>query len=246
MNFGLDVAEPKMQVETAEAYRTLDLKPGADLGTVRQAYRVLVKVWHPDRFSNDPKLQAISDEKLKDINASYETVVAYLSSGSGEDHAPGRGHRPGPKPGSTLSTVKLYKSGLERYHAGDRTSAEQLFLQAAEMGDARAQYACGYLQYEEGYIPLEAGEHFSKVLRWWTRAAQQGHLEAQFMVGTFHLLGLGTPFNEAEGIKWLKLAGHQGHQGAHRWFTATVLRKLHIVPLPKLVLEPPQPPSWPD
>src|SRR5439155_22953915 len=188
-----------MQAATAEAYRTLDLKPGADLGTVRQAYRVLVKVWHPDRFGNDPKLQAISDEKLKDINASYETVVTYLASGLEEPHAPGAGRRPEPRPRNTLSALELYKSGLERYHSGDRTSAEQLFLQAAEMGDAQAQYAYGYLLYEEGYIPLQAGEHFSKVLRWWTRAAERGYIEAEFMVGTFHLLGLGTPFNEAEG-----------------------------------------------
>ncbi len=235
-----------MQAETAEAYRTLDLKPGADLVTVRQAYRVLVKVWHPDRFGNDPRLQAISDEKLKYINASYETVVAYLASGSEERHAPGAGCQPGTKPRNPLSAVGFYKSGLARYHAGDRASAEQLFLQAAEMGDAQAQYAYGYLLYQEGYIPLEAFEHFSKVLRWWTRAADQGHIESQFMVGTFHLLGLGTPFNEAEGMKWLKLAGCRGHQGAHRLFTATVLRKLHTVPLPKLVLESPQPPPWPD
>ena|ERR1043166_9720021 len=235
-----------MQAQTAEAYRTLDLRPGADLVTVRQAYRVLVKVWHPDRFGNDPKLQAISDEKLKYINASYETVVAYLASGLEEQHATVAGRGPTPKPRNTLSAVELYHSGLERYHAGDRTNAEQLFLQAAEMGHAQAQYAYGYLLYEEGYVPLEAREHFSKVLRWWTRAAQQGDLEAQFMVGTFHLLGLGTPFNEAEGMKWLKLAGRQGHQGAHRWFTAAVMRKLHTVPLPKLVLEAPRPPSWPD
>ncbi len=234
-----------MQAETAAAYRSLDLKPGADLGTVRQAYRVLVKVWHPDRFGNDPKLQAISDEKLKNINASYETVVAYLASGLEKHHASGAEGWPEPRPPNKLSAVELYKSGLECYHAGDRTSAERQFLQAAEMGDARAQYAYGYILYEEGYVPLEAGEHFSKVLRWWTRAAARGHIEAQFMVGTFHLLGLGTPFNEAEGIKWLKLAGCSGHQGAHRWFTATVMRKLHTVPLPKLVLESPQPPSWP-
>jgi DnaJ-class molecular chaperone len=153
-----------MQAQTAEAYRTLDLKPGADLVTVRQAYRVLVKVWHPDRFGNDPKLQAISDEKLKDINASYETVVAYLASGLEEQHTTAAGRGPAPKSRNTLSAAELYQSGLARYHAGDRTNAEQLFQQAAEMGDARAQYAYGYLM-RKGYVPLEAGEHFRQVLR---------------------------------------------------------------------------------
>jgi len=223
-----------MQVLTAEeAYRTLDLQPGADLGSVQQAYRLLVKVWHPDRFTHDPKLQAASDEKLKDINASYETIVAYLSSGSE------------PRPRKRLSASESYQLGLERYHAGDRTKAEQLFLEAAERGDANAQYACGYLLYEEGYIYLEADKYFAKVLRWWTRAAEQGHTEAQFMVGTFHQLGLGTPFNEPEALKWLKLAASKGHQGAHRWLSSIILRKLQTVPLVKLSIEPAQPPPWP-
>jgi TPR repeat protein len=233
-----------MQAATAEAYRTLDLEPGADLGSVRHAYRVLVKVWHPDRFANDPKMQAASDEKLKHINASYKAIVAYLASGSEENGAPRSDYGPMPRPRHTLSSSELYKSGLKCFHAGDRTSAEELFLQAAERGDAKAQYAYGYLIYEEGYLPLEADKYFAKVLRWWTRAADQGHTEAQFMVATFHQLGLGTAFNETEALKWLKLAAAKGHQGAHRWFRSIILRKLHTVPLVKLVLEPPAAPTW--
>ena len=145
-----------MQVATAEAYRTLDLQPGADLGLVRQAYRVLVKVWHPDRFANDPKLQTISDEKLKDINASYEAVVAYLASGSEAKQAPGPSHRSRPR--NRLSVEEMYKSGLGRYYAGDRAGAEQLLLQAAEHGDAqgidaRAEDA------EHGWQQSERGQH---------------------------------------------------------------------------------------
>ena len=89
---------------------------------------------------------------------------------------------------------------------------------------------------------MEADKYFVKVLRWWTRAAEQGHAEAQFMVGTFHQLGLGTPFNEPEALRWLKLAASRGHQGAHRWLNNIILRKLHTVPLIKLVVEPPQAP----
>ena len=140
----------------------------------------------------------------------------------------------------------MYKSGLGRYYAGDRAGAEQLLLQAAEHGDAKAQYAYGYLLHEEGYLPLDAGKHFARVLRWWTRAAEQGHIEAQFMVGAFHQLGLGTPFSEPKALKWLKLAASRGHQGAHRWLSNIILRKLHTVPLVKLALEPPEPPPQPS
>ena len=35
-----------------------------------------MKVWHPDRFGNDPKLRARADEKLKEINEAYEKLSA--------------------------------------------------------------------------------------------------------------------------------------------------------------------------
>ena len=57
-----------------ECYRILDLEPGASLEEIKRAYRELVKVWHPDRFRSDPKLQAKAGEKLKQINLAYERL----------------------------------------------------------------------------------------------------------------------------------------------------------------------------
>ena len=57
-----------------ECYRILDLAPGSSLDQVKASYRELVKVWHPDRFAHDPKLQAKAQEKLKQINAAYERL----------------------------------------------------------------------------------------------------------------------------------------------------------------------------
>jgi curved DNA-binding protein CbpA len=47
---------------------------GAAPETVKQAYRDLVKVWHPDRFPSDPRLQQRGRDQLKDINAAYEQI----------------------------------------------------------------------------------------------------------------------------------------------------------------------------
>jgi NADH-quinone oxidoreductase subunit L len=41
---------------------------------VKRSYRELVKVWHPDRFGGDPKLQHKAQEKLKQINYAYERI----------------------------------------------------------------------------------------------------------------------------------------------------------------------------
>ena len=60
-------------------YRILDLPPNASEQEVKQAYRELVKVWHPDRFTHDIKLQRRAEEKLKIINDAYQRIVDYLN-----------------------------------------------------------------------------------------------------------------------------------------------------------------------
>jgi hypothetical protein len=70
-----------MTDEIQESYRTLELKEGASPEAVKEAYRSLVKVWHPDRFGDDEKLRRRADEKLKQINRAYDLL---------KDHRPPR------------------------------------------------------------------------------------------------------------------------------------------------------------
>lgn len=55
-------------------YNLLGLTPGASAEEIKHAYRDLAKVWHPDRFPNDPHLQQKAQEKLKEINAAYKIL----------------------------------------------------------------------------------------------------------------------------------------------------------------------------
>jgi PEGA domain-containing protein/DnaJ-like protein len=57
--------------------RVLGLEPGATEQAVKDAYRDLVKVWHPDRFGSDPRLRAKAQDKLKEINASFKELRDY-------------------------------------------------------------------------------------------------------------------------------------------------------------------------
>jgi hypothetical protein len=54
-------------------YLVLGLRPGASPDEIRQAYRNLVKVWHPDRVSED-RLKQKAEEKLKEINEAYKRL----------------------------------------------------------------------------------------------------------------------------------------------------------------------------
>jgi hypothetical protein len=53
-------------------YSTLGVRSNATPEEVKQAYRDLVKVWHPDRFAeNDTRLKQKAEEQLKAINDAY-------------------------------------------------------------------------------------------------------------------------------------------------------------------------------
>jgi len=58
-----------------EALEVLGLDDGATAATIKEAYRDLVKVWHPDRFGSDARLREKAEEKLKEINLAYQTLL---------------------------------------------------------------------------------------------------------------------------------------------------------------------------
>jgi hypothetical protein len=57
-----------------EALDVLALRPGATAAEIKEAYRDLVKVWHPDRFGSDQRLRRKAEEKLQEINRAYRVL----------------------------------------------------------------------------------------------------------------------------------------------------------------------------
>jgi DnaJ-like protein len=53
-------------------FEVLDVSPVASPGEVREAYLVLVKRWHPDRFTSTPERAVEAEERVKAINAAYD------------------------------------------------------------------------------------------------------------------------------------------------------------------------------
>jgi len=66
-------------MDIRHCYETLELKPDASMQDVKQAYKDLVNIWHPDRVSNNPRLKQKAEEKLKQINAAHEGLLLYLN-----------------------------------------------------------------------------------------------------------------------------------------------------------------------
>jgi DnaJ domain len=63
-----------MTLDTTQAYGVLGLAPGATPDEVKTAYRDLVKVWHPDRFSDNDRLREKAQRHLQLYNEAYEVL----------------------------------------------------------------------------------------------------------------------------------------------------------------------------
>jgi hypothetical protein len=58
-------------------FRILGLEPGAKPSEVRQAYRTLVKKWHPDRHHSKPyEAKAFAEKKFREIDEAYRRISA--------------------------------------------------------------------------------------------------------------------------------------------------------------------------
>ncbi|PMB02302.1 hypothetical protein CEN49_25880 [Fischerella thermalis CCMEE 5273] len=70
--------QPQTQAEkdkTTRAYTSLGLQPSASLVEIKQAYKTLVKKWHPDLFVDKPQLQQQAQEKMRLINEAYKILL---------------------------------------------------------------------------------------------------------------------------------------------------------------------------
>lgn len=113
-------------MELKKSLEILEIGVDATEEQVKTAYRDLVAVWHPDRFSQNPRLREKAEKKLKEANLAYETVKAHLlsvgkrPSGShkrrasqNHEHHSKQSHNSREKEGSTSKTELAAELGTE-------------------------------------------------------------------------------------------------------------------------------------
>ena len=53
---------------------------------------------------------------------------------------------------------------------------------------------------------LGVPQHYAEAMKWYLKAAEQGHVEAQYLLGRMYWKGKGAPQNNVQAHKWLNLA----------------------------------------
>ena len=90
--------------------------------------------------------------------------------------------------------------------------------QAAEQGDAEAQYKLGDMYQREPLPEAKNQNPFTalrlakeEALKWTRKAADQGHAGAQHNLGHMYRSGWGVPEDDREAVKWFRKAANQGY-----------------------------------
>ena len=114
-------------------YQILGLNPGASEEEMKEAYRDLVTVWHPDRFSNNPRLRHKANERIKEINIAYEKLksrfareTSTTSDGKSHDRSQSPQHNPPPP-----SEEKQQTETSDNLHSGSRPRKKSLLVEYA-------------------------------------------------------------------------------------------------------------------
>ncbi|MCF8130220.1 MAG: J domain-containing protein [Deltaproteobacteria bacterium] len=98
-----------------KSFELLEIGMDATEDEAKQAYKDLVSVWHPDRFSHNPRLKKKAEEKIKEANLAFETVKDFFSatgkSGQSrrknEKASPGQSGEPFRRSAGTTSKTEL-------------------------------------------------------------------------------------------------------------------------------------------
>lgn len=64
-----------------KAMDIFELNADATQEDIRNVYKDLVKIWHPDRFINDTHLLKITESKLSEINEAYKVITSHIKNG---------------------------------------------------------------------------------------------------------------------------------------------------------------------
>jgi hypothetical protein len=64
-------------LDYSDCYATLGATPDTKWEALRANYRRLIGQWHPDRFSDNPALRGIAEERSKQITIAYQALEKY-------------------------------------------------------------------------------------------------------------------------------------------------------------------------
>ncbi len=143
-----------------DPYKVLGVSPSATDEQIKEAYRNLAKKYHPDQYADSP-LKELADEKMKEINEAYDTVVNQRKQGgTGRQSAYTGGYNH-----VNTNGQSDFKDVRQLIMTGRFADAEQILNGVpVQSRNAEWYFLKGSVLYRRGWLD-EAREHFSQACR---------------------------------------------------------------------------------
>jgi len=145
-----------------------------------------------------------------DCGKAVNTSMKFCGNCGAALHPPTDPAVPTPSPESRPVAVSSVSEVLP---AGGVTSAqtpETALRQAADQGDADAQFNLGVAYRTGRGVPQDGVE----AVAWWRKAAEKGLASAQFNLGYAYAQGQGVPQDDAQAMSWYLQSAEQGNADA--------------------------------
>lgn len=136
-----------------DPYEVLGVPRGADPETIKKAYRELVQKYHPDKYAGNP-LEDLAQEKMKEINEAYDTIMKGKGQGS---QSSGNGYS-GNQSGSYGGGAPAFAEVRRLIQMGQLDNAEAA-LDAMANHTAEWYYLKGIIAHRRGWMD-EAQQNF--------------------------------------------------------------------------------------
>ena len=128
-----------------DPYEVLGVSPNASEEEIKNAYRELVKKYHPDKYVDNP-LADLAEEKLREVNEAYDEIMnGRMGSGGGFGSAGGGAG--GQYRGDHAAEFQAIRRDLD---AGDLAAAE-MKLRSIPIKNAEWIFLDGMLDYKRGW-----------------------------------------------------------------------------------------------
>ena len=147
-----------------DPYQVLGVDPSASDDEIKRAYRELARKYHPDNYQNNP-LADLAEEKMKEINAAYESITKERASGTHSAGSQSSYTNSGSRQSSNSyqSGGTVYQQARQAINLGDLGRAEQL-LRTAPTQNGEWHFLMGSIAYRKGWLD-EAMQHYQMACR---------------------------------------------------------------------------------